>query len=290
MTEVGETHQHFSLRPFGEGVYSVVVPAGVSDRAEQPTLEDSSDSCVPSPERDSACTPTLVVSLRGCHAVGRAVSAPAGAAGRRSPHASIRPPAGRASTWASRMPSTSAGNSRHRSAAGRRKRCWTPTMPTSSGRLRRAGRHSGPDGTAVHRTRPAGGTQAAHRADGLRRGEPLSHREDRPRSTSATTRRGSRPARPPVCRYRGEAAPPLRSAASRPRTAPGPHPTPGWAAGRTGSTTWRIPGPGGRSMRTARADGHVAWIGDVQRDLDDHLSRWFGKPRPLPGSGSSPLG
>ena len=22
----------------------------------------------------------------------------------------------------------------------------------------------------------------------------------------------------------------------------------------------------------------VAWIGDDQQDLDDHLSRWFGKP------------
>ena len=28
-----------------------------------------------------------------------------------------------------------------------------------------------------------------------------------------------------------------------------------------------------------RPDGHVAWIGDDQQDLDDHLSRWFGKPR-----------
>jgi 2-polyprenyl-6-methoxyphenol hydroxylase-like FAD-dependent oxidoreductase len=27
-----------------------------------------------------------------------------------------------------------------------------------------------------------------------------------------------------------------------------------------------------------RPDGHVAWIGDHQQDLDDHLSRWFGKP------------
>lgn len=27
-----------------------------------------------------------------------------------------------------------------------------------------------------------------------------------------------------------------------------------------------------------RPDGHVAWIGDDQRDLDDHLSRWFGDP------------
>jgi rifampicin monooxygenase len=27
-----------------------------------------------------------------------------------------------------------------------------------------------------------------------------------------------------------------------------------------------------------RPDGHIAWIGDDQQDLDDHLARWFGKP------------
>jgi rifampicin monooxygenase len=27
-----------------------------------------------------------------------------------------------------------------------------------------------------------------------------------------------------------------------------------------------------------RPDGHVAWIGDDQQDLDGHLARWFGKP------------
>ncbi|MFD8509050.1 rifampin monooxygenase [Streptomyces sp. NPDC059687] len=27
-----------------------------------------------------------------------------------------------------------------------------------------------------------------------------------------------------------------------------------------------------------RPDGHVAWIGDDQQDLDNHLCRWFGKP------------
>ncbi|MGK5552582.1 rifampin monooxygenase [Actinomadura kijaniata] len=38
---VGQTHQRLSIRPFGGGVYSVIVPAaGVSDRAEPPTLED----------------------------------------------------------------------------------------------------------------------------------------------------------------------------------------------------------------------------------------------------------
>jgi len=27
-----------------------------------------------------------------------------------------------------------------------------------------------------------------------------------------------------------------------------------------------------------RPDGHVAWIGDGQQDLDDHLASWFGEP------------
>ncbi|WP_206686189.1 rifampin monooxygenase [Kribbella qitaiheensis] len=41
VAEIYETHKTFSLRPFGEGIYRVVVPvAGVSDRAEPPTLEN----------------------------------------------------------------------------------------------------------------------------------------------------------------------------------------------------------------------------------------------------------
>jgi rifampicin monooxygenase len=41
VTGVREPHQHFWLRPAGDGVYSVLVPAaGVRDRAEPPTLED----------------------------------------------------------------------------------------------------------------------------------------------------------------------------------------------------------------------------------------------------------
>jgi 2-polyprenyl-6-methoxyphenol hydroxylase-like FAD-dependent oxidoreductase len=41
VAEVSETYRPFWLRPFGGGVYSVVVPAaGVSDRSEPPTLDD----------------------------------------------------------------------------------------------------------------------------------------------------------------------------------------------------------------------------------------------------------
>jgi len=41
VTELAKTDKRFSLRPAGVGVYRVIVPAaGVSDRAEPPTLED----------------------------------------------------------------------------------------------------------------------------------------------------------------------------------------------------------------------------------------------------------
>ncbi|MFB4317208.1 FAD-dependent monooxygenase [Actinomadura sp. 21ATH] len=41
LAEIGDTGGRLQLRPFGGGVYSVVVPAaGVADRAEAPTLED----------------------------------------------------------------------------------------------------------------------------------------------------------------------------------------------------------------------------------------------------------
>ncbi|NGY64177.1 rifampin monooxygenase [Lentzea sp. NEAU-D13] len=30
-----------------------------------------------------------------------------------------------------------------------------------------------------------------------------------------------------------------------------------------------------------RPDGHVAWIGEHQQDLNDHLARWFGAPSPV---------
>ncbi|WP_395111239.1 rifampin monooxygenase [Actinomadura sp. SCN-SB] len=39
--EIGENHRPFWLRPFGGGIYSVVVPAaGVGDRSQPPTLEE----------------------------------------------------------------------------------------------------------------------------------------------------------------------------------------------------------------------------------------------------------
>jgi hypothetical protein len=36
-----------------------------------------------------------------------------------------------------------------------------------------------------------------------------------------------------------------------------------------------------------RPDGHVAWIGDEQHDLDGHLARWFGQPADVTAPGAS---
>ncbi|MEU8232989.1 rifampin monooxygenase [Actinoplanes sp. NPDC048967] len=50
----------------------------------------------------------------------------------------------------------------------------------------------------------------------------------------------------------------------------------GWAdrVDHLGDPTAAVAGPG----LLLRPDGHVAWIGDDQRELDGQLSRWFGKP------------
>jgi hypothetical protein len=41
VTEICDTHKSFTLQPFGNGVYRVVVPAaGVGERTEPPTIED----------------------------------------------------------------------------------------------------------------------------------------------------------------------------------------------------------------------------------------------------------
>ncbi len=35
-----------------------------------------------------------------------------------------------------------------------------------------------------------------------------------------------------------------------------------------------------------RPDGHVAWLGEHQIDLNEHLARWFGAERPrFPANG-----
>lgn len=38
-----------------------------------------------------------------------------------------------------------------------------------------------------------------------------------------------------------------------------------------------LPAPADAPGVLLRPDGHVAWIGDEQADLDAHLSRWFGR-------------
>ena len=132
VAEVRKTQQRFGSGPLGDGVYRVVVPAaGVAERprgtADPRGVQAAAAGASPAPT--SACTPRA-----GCPASATPPGWPSatGSGGCCWPatrRTSTRRPAGRASTWASRTRSTSAGNWPPRSTAGRRRRCWTPTRP-----------------------------------------------------------------------------------------------------------------------------------------------------------------
>ncbi len=209
VAEVSATHRPFWLRPFGGRVYSVVVPAaGVSDRAEPPTLEDfqrqlraiaGTDFGVHSPRWLSRFGDATRLVER--YRVGRVLLA--------GDAAHIHPPTGGQGL---NLGVQDAFNLGWKLAA--QVRGWAPEttarhLPrgTSSGRRGRAGQHPRPDGAVVTRAGPAGRTQAAHRADGLRGGEPLSGREDHRDRHPLRLRRRSRPARPPPARHRPERRP-----------------------------------------------------------------------------------
>ena len=193
---------------------------------------------------------------------------------------SIRPPADRASTSASRTRSTSAGSSPRRSGAA------AETLLDTYHAERHPVAEDVLDNTRAQMelsTEGAGRAQAAHRADGPRRGEPPPDREDHRDRHPLRRRRGPGSARPPPARHRRGAGPPLPSAAPRPRSAAGPHRTPDRRRlVRPGRPSRGFHGSTRRSVRPAAPDGHVAWIGDDQADLDDHLSRWFGRQRWTP--------
>ncbi len=131
VAEIRETQQRFWLRPSRRRGLQRRGPRRGSQRhaRNRPPSRTSSNSCAPSPEPISACTPRA-----GCPASAMPPGWPSviGSGGCCWPamrRTSIRPPAGRASTWAFRTRSTSAGNWPRRSAAGRRRHCWTPTRP-----------------------------------------------------------------------------------------------------------------------------------------------------------------
>ena len=140
----------FGVRPVGEGVYSVVVPAaGVSDRAQPPTLDDFQRAVARRRRhRLRRALPALAVPLRRCHPAGRALPGRAGAAGRRrgahpSAHRRAGPQPGRPGRV---QPRLEAGRAGPRLGAG--DAAGHLPRRTPSGRRGRAGQHPRPDGAA----------------------------------------------------------------------------------------------------------------------------------------------
>lgn len=132
--EVRKTQLRFGLAPLGDGNYRVLVPAeGVSeDRTTAPTLDEfrqqlrayaGTDFGVHSPRWLSRFGDATRQAER--YRVGRVLLA--------GDAAHIHPPTGgQGSTSVCRTRSTSAGNWPPRSAAGRRRDCWTATTPSGT--------------------------------------------------------------------------------------------------------------------------------------------------------------
>ncbi len=281
VARVRETRQRFWLRPFGAGVYSVVVPAAeVGDRAQPPTLEDfrrqlravaGTDFGVHSPRWLSSFGDATRLAER--YRVGRVLLA--------GDAAHIHPPTGGQGL---NLGLQDAFNLGWKLAA--RIRGWAPdTLLDTYQAERRPVAEDVLDNTRaqmeLHSTEP--GARAVRRL----LTELMDFDEVNRRLIEKVTATGIRydfGAGPDLLGRRmrdiGVAQGNLYGLLRRGR---------GLLLDRTGRLT-----AGGRSDRVdrladptaeldvpcvlLRPDGHVAWIGDDQRDLDEHLSRWFGEP------------
>ncbi len=223
LAALGETPQRFWLRPFGAGIYSVVVPAeGAGDRAEPPTLEDfrrglravaGTDFGVHSPRWLSRFGDATRLAER--YRVGRVLLA--------GDAAHVHPPIGGQGLNLGVQDAVNLGWKLAAQIRG-----WAPETLLDT---YEAERHP-VAADVLDNTRaqtellsPEPGARAAGRADGLRRGEPPPDREDHRDRRPLRLRSGTRPARPPPARPRRETGPPVRPAASRPWPAAGPHRT-----------------------------------------------------------------
>ncbi|MCX4854597.1 rifampin monooxygenase [Streptomyces canus] len=281
VAEIGRTNKRFWLRPFGEGAYSVVVPAaGVGDRAEPPTLEDfrqqlrtvaGTDFGVHSPRWLSRFGDATRLAER--YRVGRVLLA--------GDAAHIHPPTGGQGL---NLGVQDAFNLGWKLAA--QIRGWAPEALLDTYQAeRRPVAEDVLDNTRaqmeLHSTEP--GPQAVRRlltelmdfdevnrylvekitAIGIRydfgEGPELLGR----RLPDLDVQRG----RLYGLLHRGRGL--LLDRTERLTVG-------GWAdrVDHLADPTAALDAP----CVLLRPDGHVAWIGDAQQDLDDHLSRWFGKP------------
>jgi hypothetical protein len=127
VAEVRKTQLRFGAVPFGDGAYRIVVPAeGVAeDRSVPPTLEELKQQLRVFAGTDFGVHSQRWLSRFATPPGWPSATGPAGCCWQATRRTSIRRPAGRASTSASRTRSTSAGNWPPRSMAGHRRGCWT---------------------------------------------------------------------------------------------------------------------------------------------------------------------
>jgi 2-polyprenyl-6-methoxyphenol hydroxylase-like FAD-dependent oxidoreductase len=281
LAELRETNRRVWLRPFGEGVYSVVVPAaGVSDRAQPPTLDDfrrqlrtiaGTDFGVHSPRWLSRFGDATRLAER--YRVGRVLLA--------GDAAHVHPPAGGQGV---NLGVQDAFNLGWKLAA--QVRGWAPeTLLDTYEAERRPIAEAVLDNTRaqIELTATGPGPQAVRRL--------LTELMD----IDEVNRYLIGKITAIDIRYDFGAGPDLLGRRLRDvEVAPGRlygllHRGRGLLLDRTERLTVRgwsdrvdhladptadLDAPG----ILLRPDGHVAWLGDDQQDLDDHLSRWFGAP------------
>ncbi|WP_326660579.1 rifampin monooxygenase [Streptomyces canus] len=281
VAEIGRTNKRFWLRPFGEGAYSVVVPAaGVGDRAEPPTLEDfrqqlrtvaGTDFGVHSPRWLSRFGDATRLAER--YRVGRVLLA--------GDAAHIHPPTGGQGL---NLGVQDAFNLGWKLAA--QIRGWAPEALLDTYQAeRRPVAEDVLDNTRaqmeLHSTEP--GPQAVRRllTELMDFDEVNRHLIEKITAIAIRYDFGEGPD------LLGRRLPDLDVKSGRlygllhrgrgllldrtERLTVG-----GWAdrVDHLADPTAALDVP----CVLLRPDGHVAWIGDAQQDLDDHLSRWFGKP------------
>ncbi|WP_427168303.1 rifampin monooxygenase [Streptomyces sp. C1-1] len=281
VNEIRATHQRFWLRPLGEKIYSVIVPAaGVDDRAEPPTLEDfrqqlravaGTDFGVHSPRWLSRFGDATRLAER--YRVGRVLLA--------GDAAHIHPPTGGQGL---NLGVQDAFNLGWKLAA--QIRGWAPqTLLDSYQSERRPVAEDVLDNTRaqmeLHSTEP--GPQAVRRLltelmdfDGVNRHltekiTAIGIRYDFGAGPDLLGRRlrdiDVRQGRLYDLLHRGRGL--LLDRTERLSVG-------GWSdrVDHVADPTAALDVP----CVLLRPDGHVAWIGDDQQDLDGHLSRWFGTP------------
>jgi 2-polyprenyl-6-methoxyphenol hydroxylase-like FAD-dependent oxidoreductase len=254
MAEIRETNGRFWLRPFGAGLYSVVVPAaGVGDRAKPPTLEDfkqqlrtiaGTDFGVHSPRWLSRFGDATRLAER--YRVGRVLLA--------GDAAHIHPPAGGQGL---NLGLQDAFNLGWKLAA--QLRGWAPEALLDSYQAERQPVAADVlDNTRANRFLIEKITAIGIRYD-FGEGPDLLGRRLRDIDVHA--------GRLYDRLHRGRGL--LLDRTERLTTG-------GWSdrVDHLADPTAALEEP----CVLLRPDGHVAWIGDDQQHLDDHLARWFGRP------------